>query len=139
MAKQLITACAFLHKNKKLFLAKRADIKVFLPGKYELPGGHVDFGESLEQGLKREWKEEFGADIAVGRPIYAFTYINESKKAHVVEIVFLAALKDDQQKIVLNSKDHSSYAWIEEDEIDDYYQNEDLEKKAVIEGFKIIN
>ena len=32
------------------------------PGKglYDLPGGFVDYGETLEQGMKRELKEEIG-------------------------------------------------------------------------------
>lgn len=33
-------------------------------------GGGVDPGESLQRGLKREIKEEFGLDIKVGRPIF---------------------------------------------------------------------
>lgn len=30
---------------------------------YFLPGGHVDFGESLRESLKRELKEELGLKI----------------------------------------------------------------------------
>ena len=54
---QVITACAFIRQNingvDKVFLAKRADTKKFLPGVYELPGGHVDFGEDPVRALKR--------------------------------------------------------------------------------------
>ncbi len=63
---QAITACAFIHQQfdgiEKLFWAKRADTKKFLPGVYELPGGHIDFGEDIVEGLRREIKEEFGLD-----------------------------------------------------------------------------
>ncbi|MDP3883136.1 MAG: hypothetical protein Q8Q48_03725 [Candidatus Staskawiczbacteria bacterium] len=42
---QVITACAFIHHNfdgvEKLFMPRRADTKKFLPGVYELPGGHI--------------------------------------------------------------------------------------------------
>lgn len=55
---QVITACAFIHHKfngvEKVFLPKRADTKKFLPGAYELPGGHIDFGEDPVSGLKRE-------------------------------------------------------------------------------------
>ena len=74
--KQVITACAFIHHNfdgvEKVFLPKRADTKKFLPGVYELPGGHIDFGEELVEGLKREIEEEFDIQINVGDPFYAF-------------------------------------------------------------------
>ena len=33
---------------------------------YAFPGGHIEFGETNEQTLVREFKEEIGADIKVG-------------------------------------------------------------------------
>jgi len=49
--KQVITACAFIHENfngiEKVFLPKRALTKKFLPGVYELSGGHINFGEDI--------------------------------------------------------------------------------------------
>jgi 8-oxo-dGTP pyrophosphatase MutT (NUDIX family) len=67
---QVISACAFIHHEfdgvPKVFLPKRADTKKFLPGLYELPGGHIDFGEELVDGLKREIKEELGMTVTVG-------------------------------------------------------------------------
>ncbi|MBU0578928.1 NUDIX hydrolase [Patescibacteria group bacterium] len=137
MKKQLITACAFLYQNRKLFTAKRAETKKFLPGKYELPGGHIEYGESLEEGLAREFEEEFGAEIKVGKPIHAFTYINSIKESHSVEIVFLATFKD-RAVITLNPTDHSKSLWISEDEIDQYFDRNDNEYKAIEVGFKEI-
>ena len=32
----------------------------------KLPGGGLEFGEGLEEGLKREWQEELQAEIEVG-------------------------------------------------------------------------
>lgn len=70
---QVMSACAFIWHDfdgvKKLFLAKRADTKKFLPGFFELPGGHIDFGDDLVVGLKREIMEEFDMAISVGDPL----------------------------------------------------------------------
>ena len=72
---QVITACAFIHHSfdgvEKVFLPKRADSKKFLPGVYELPGGHIEFGEDPRDGLIREIKEEFNAQIEVKDLFYA--------------------------------------------------------------------
>ncbi len=71
---QAITACAFIHKDGRLLVAKRAETKQFLPGKYELLGGHIEFGETLQDGLRREIREEIHIAIIVGEPFHVFTY-----------------------------------------------------------------
>jgi 8-oxo-dGTP pyrophosphatase MutT (NUDIX family) len=37
---------------------------------YAFPGGHLSFGESSEETLKREYKEEMGADITTERLLW---------------------------------------------------------------------
>src|SRR3989338_1019884 len=80
---QVISACAFIHHEfdgvPKVFLPKRADTKKFLPGLYELPGGHIELYEDVRDGLKREIKKEFGRKISLGDPFSAFTYENQKK------------------------------------------------------------
>ena len=44
-------------KNKRILLLQNKN------GKYELPGGHIEIGESAVNGAKREVKEETGLDI----------------------------------------------------------------------------
>ncbi len=113
---QVITACAFIHHNfdgvMKLFWPQRALTKKFLPGVYELPGGHIDYGEDIVDGLKREIREEFGVVIKVGDPFGAFTYTNPIKGSHSVEIVYFAILADPPEMIRTNPEDHTSYQWV---------------------------
>lgn len=118
---QVITACAFIHQNfdgvDKVFLPKRASSKKFLPGVYELPGGHIDFGEDPVSGLKREIDEELGMKINVGDVISVFTYTNEIKGSHSIEVIYFANFVDDYNTIKLNPGDHSEYGWFSEDEL----------------------
>ena len=44
-------------KNNKILLLQKKN------GKYELPGGHIEMGESAINGAKREVKEETGLDV----------------------------------------------------------------------------
>lgn len=143
---QVITACAFIHHNfdgiEKLYLPKRAKTKKFLPGVFELPGGHLDFGEDIVQGLKREIIEEFEMKIAVGDPFYAFTYTNEVKGSHSIEVIYFATFTDPIENIKLNPEDHSEYLWLVESEIGKAISGlktkADPEIQAIYKGFSLL-
>jgi 8-oxo-dGTP diphosphatase len=47
------------------FIARRLD-RGDMGGRWEFPGGKVDPGESDREALKREYREEFALEIAVG-------------------------------------------------------------------------
>ncbi len=118
---QAITACAFIHRKingvEKVFLPKRAATKKFLPNIFELPGGHIDYGEDIIAGLKREIDEEFGMTVEVGDPFFAFTYTNDIKGSHSIEVDYFATFVEGSENIMLDPEDHSEYGWFAEDEL----------------------
>lgn len=140
---QVITACAFIHREingvKKVFLPKRADTKKFLPGKYEIPGGHIDYGEAIETGLKREIKEELGIEIELGDPFAVFTYTNEIKGSHSIEVVYFAQIMGDPDKITIDANDHASCGWFTEAEaVKLNGADEDAEIAVIKKGFALL-
>ncbi len=143
---QVITACAFIYHQfnnaTKLFVAKRAETKKFLPGVYELPGGHIEFGENIKAGLKREIKEEFEVGVEVGEPFFVFDYLNEIKKSHSVEIIYFATLKGSPESIVLHPEDHSAMRWVTKEELTDLCNSskkaDDPEMQAMRRGFELL-
>lgn len=54
-----------LLRNKKILVQREKDGDI-----YALPGGHVLVGETSEQSLIREYKEETGADVVCRRLIW---------------------------------------------------------------------
>ena len=121
VGKQVITANAFIWDEfggvKKIFRAKRADTKKFMPGIWELPGGHIEYGENLPDGLTREVMEELGMRISVGDPFAVFSYTNEVRKSHSTEVIYFARFADTIASIKLNPNDHSAYSWAAENEL----------------------
>ena len=55
---------AFIKKDNKYLAVKRRKIE---PGTWETPGGRVEFGERIEDALKREIKEEVGIEIKINK------------------------------------------------------------------------
>ena len=54
-----------------------------------LPGGGVDFGESVADGLKREFREEVGLDIQVGPMVLVHDSIPPNHHRQVLNIYFM--------------------------------------------------
>lgn len=80
--------------------------------KYTLPGGHIEVGETMEEALKREVREEVGLDVEVGE----FLLMQEAifakefwKKRHFIFFDFLCNVKDQQVK--LDSDELQEYVW----------------------------
>ncbi len=63
MSSLLQVTCALIQRDDRLLLARRAD-----SGRWELPGGKREPGESLTQCLQREIVEELGCTIQVLEP-----------------------------------------------------------------------
>jgi len=69
-----VTAAIIL-KDNLVLIAQRAPSDI-LAGKWEFPGGKLELGETPQECLKREIREELDADIEVldffGESIYAY-------------------------------------------------------------------
>ncbi|PLX21015.1 hypothetical protein C0584_04495 [Candidatus Parcubacteria bacterium] len=87
------------------------------PGKWGLPGGRVDEGEGKEEAFRREIKEELGIDeFQIHNTVdYDLFYVRPSKT--VCGIV--SYIENSSSEIIL-SDEHKSFAWVTEDELDNY-------------------
>jgi len=82
-----------IHKGKVLLQNAEGD------DGYALIGGHVAFGETTDETLIREFREEIGADIKIERLLM----VNENffpwgnRPCHQINMFYLVSLKDESQ------------------------------------------
>lgn len=71
MEKQYVAMKAFIIdlENDTIFLMRKGSKDKLNPGKWEVPGGKMEFGETTDETFKREVFEECGLDIEIGEMI----------------------------------------------------------------------
>lgn len=82
------------------------------PHGWALPGGFVDYGESLEQAAIREAKEETSLDISIVSGLGAYSDPGRDPRQHTITYVFVAKSKgrpraaDDAEEIGVFNRDN---------------------------------
>ena len=82
----ICTDGVILH-NEKVLLIKRS-IKPF-QGYWTIPGGHIDYGESSQEALIREIKEETNIDVEIIRLIKLYDDPKRDPWGHIISIAYL--------------------------------------------------
>lgn len=79
---------------------------------WTLPGGTVELGETLEQALIREVKEEAGVDIAVYGVLAVNEVIFEEREEHYLLLTFRAEIVGGREQTLVPDE-ISAVSWIE--------------------------
>lgn len=88
-----------VNSDGRLFLARRGREARNERGKWEFPGGSVEFNETLGQALAREVREEYGFEIEVGELLDVVDHIIPDEKQHWVSPTFLCRVKSGEPRI----------------------------------------
>lgn len=106
-----------------------------------LPGGLLEKGETLAEGLRREVHEETGLQIEIGRPLVntffdsKFTFKDgRAMNATIVNLIYEC---ETVGNTVQMSDEHSDFKWMTEGEICDLEPGNNTNLTKIIEYFNL--
>ena len=117
----------FIVDNDKLLLIKFDDTKGSWSGKWTVPGGKVEFGESICDAVKREAKEETGLDVDVVKLVNIDEVIVGEEK-HFIFLNYLCKIVGGKMK---SGTDATDVRWFSKEELDTIELNHPSVKRAL--------
>ena len=82
------------NSKKEILLGKRANNQIFYPSMWGLPGGMIEYGEPIEDTVKREVREEMGVEVRIikrAKGIYEH-FPNKDCNFHMIDIPYYAKI-----------------------------------------------
>jgi ADP-ribose pyrophosphatase YjhB (NUDIX family) len=101
-----------LKRDGKILLVKRSLKSSHEPGKWEIPGGVVEFLEEILPALKREVREETGIVIYPSHTS-SLTVVRDPKQGYIDHVFLCTRFRriSGSAKEVDLSKEHRLYRW----------------------------
>ena len=108
--KRVEVVAAVIQKDNRIFCAQR-NLSKSMGGKWEFPGGKIELGETKEEALVREIREELDSDIVVDK--YLITVEHDYPNFHITMHAYLCTLVKGE----LTLKEHNDSVWLSKEEL----------------------
>ena len=132
MDKRVSSRAIIIEDGKVLAIFRRKLIDGVLKEYYVIPGGGLEEGETLEENVTRELKEELGLDIEI------IKFLKTSEYEKDIANYFLCKIKSGTPKIGgeeldrMNENNYYEPMYLDIDKIDEY----DISEKDLIKSLK---
>jgi ribonuclease HI/ADP-ribose pyrophosphatase YjhB (NUDIX family) len=109
--KQKISVRAVVKQDGKVLLLRRSKGREELIGKYELPGGRVEFGEEPKDALKRILAEQTSTTLETAQLFDVISYSDpDNADTQHIAITYLTSLSPGSRDIK-TGKSHNRFVW----------------------------
>ena len=106
-----VVAAIIKHNNKILCTQRDVSKNEEVSFKWEFPGGKIEVGETNEEALKREIKEELNIEVNIEKYFMEVNYIYPSFKLKMY--TYLCNTQTDNIELLV----HKDYKWLRNDEL----------------------
>jgi len=105
----LATDCVVFDKRGRVLLIRRGHPP--FKGCYALPGGFVEIGEAVEDGCRRELKEETGISVRALKLVGVYSDPKRDPRGHTCSVAFLARVGSAKP---VAGDDAATAEWVED-------------------------
>ena len=103
----IFVSCAIILNHKGQILITQRSANMSLPLKWEFPGGKIELGETAEDCLIREIREELNIDIQITDNLSPNNYQYPDKLIRLIPFIC------EKTGGEIELKEHSQYKWVE--------------------------
>lgn len=103
---------AAIAEGGRILVLRRAPAMTYMPGAWDLPGGHLAADETFEECLLREVAEETGLTVEIDRMLGA----NKAPGPYV-QLLYACRPSGEVREAVLRAHEHSDWRWATTGEI----------------------
>lgn len=112
---------AFIQKDGKVLLVKYSEDATKHPnilarGKWDMPGGRLNEGESVFEGLKREVFEEIGKEAVIEKPLVTGTFTNLARHKNFF-VIYQVSLSDYSEPFHFHDGEVFGVEWVDVAEV----------------------
>ncbi len=119
-------------RDEYILLLRRNAQRRTSPNKWQTPSGFINEGESAEEAVLREVKEETALDGTIKKSGSAFEVVDEW--ARWIILPFLVLVKS--YKVVIDTREHSEFKWVKVDEVSSFECVKGIEDDLKAVGLK---
>jgi 8-oxo-dGTP diphosphatase len=109
MSARFIVGVAFvIERNGKILMLRRSPAKDHAPGEWETGSGRLESGETLDEAVHREVREETGLQVEIVQPVATFRFLRGEAREEAVGVTFWCRHRGGEVSL---SDEHDRILW----------------------------